>query len=71
MKMLKVAETAVDQLGRGRGGGRSEIALLDQDHGKTSTGGVASDAAAVNPTADDGEVEFAHRHFRPILIGER
>ena len=42
--VLEIAQPAVDQLGRGRGGAGREIVLLDQQHPEPAAGGVAGDA---------------------------
>jgi hypothetical protein len=49
----------MDQLGGGRRRAAREVGLLAQIDGKTTPGGVARDPAAVDPAADDGNVENA------------
>ena len=57
LAVLEVAQAAMDQLGRGRGGGAGEVALFDEQHGEAAPGGVAGNAAPVDAAADDGKVE--------------
>ena len=59
-EMLEIAQSAVDQLGRGRGGRRRQVALLDQQHRKPAAGGVTRDAAAMDAAADYRDVVFRH-----------
>ncbi len=70
-------QIAVDQPWRGLGCARAEIALLQQDHAQAAAGGVARDADAVQPAADDREIVIRHtqrltqgtevHHIYPVL----
>ena len=57
LELLEIAQAPVDQLGARRRGGAAEVALLDQHDLEAAAGRVAGDADAVDPAADDGEVE--------------
>src|SRR5256885_22624 len=57
---LQPGQIAVDQPWRGRGGAGAEIALLQQDHAQTASGGVARDADAIQPAADDRKIVIRH-----------
>src|SRR6185437_10711272 len=57
LEQLELAQAAMDQLGRGRRGGGSIIALLGEHHLQPAAGGVASHGRAVNAAADDENVE--------------
>ncbi|MNP05087.1 hypothetical protein D3C76_970300 [compost metagenome] len=54
--MLQVAQAAVDQLAAGRRGMLSQVVLFAQEHLETASGGVGSDAHAIDATADHDEV---------------
>ncbi len=54
--LLEIAQPAVDQFGAGRGGVRCEVILLAQQNSEAASGGVARDAGAVDPAADDQQV---------------
>ena len=60
---LEIAQAAMDELARGRGGRAREIVLLDEQHLEAAPGRIASDAGAVDAAADDEEVVrgFVHR----------
>ena len=58
--MFEIAEPAVDQLGRGRGGRAAEVALLHQEHREPPTGRVAGNAAAIYSTADNRKIKVGH-----------
>jgi hypothetical protein len=60
--VLEIAQPAVNQLGRGRRGGRREIATLDQQHRKTAPGRLARDAGAIDAAADNEEIVVRTRH---------
>ena len=53
----QVAQAAVDESGRACGGAAAEIVLLDQRDLQAAQRGVARDAAADDPAADDDDVE--------------
>ena len=55
--VLEIAQAAMDELGRGRGGGAGEIALLRQIDLEAAPGRVAGDAAAVDAAANDRKVK--------------
>jgi hypothetical protein len=59
--LLEVAQSTVDQLGRGGRRARREIIALAQEHREASAGCLAGDAAAIDPAADHGHVEVAPR----------
>ena len=54
--MLKVAQPAVDQLGRGGTGALGQIARLEQQHPRPAPGGIAGDSGSVDPAADHRQV---------------
>ena len=58
LKKFQIAQTAMKQLCRGRGGCRSEIIHLGQSDPHPAPGRVAGDAAAIHPAADDEQIEF-------------
>ena len=57
LELLEIAQAAMDQLGRGRRGGASIVALLGEHHLQPAAGGVASNGSAMNAAADDENVE--------------
>ena len=57
----QVAQPAVNQLGRGGGGARREIALFEHQRAVAARGDGRGDRRAVNPAADDDHVVFG-RH---------
>ena len=59
--MLEVAQTAMDQLGRSRGGRLRQVAALDQQNPPAAAGGVAGDAGAIDAAADDQQVEVGRQ----------
>ena len=59
LHLLEVAEAAVDQLRRSRGGAGGDVAALDQEDLQPALGGVERDAAAGDAAADDHEIELA------------
>jgi hypothetical protein len=63
--LLEIAQTAVDKLGRGGGRGGGEIAFLAEKNRKAAAGGIASNAATVDATADDGKIENLTQHSAP------
>ena len=67
--IFEIAQAAVDELGRGRGGGAGEVDFLAEIDGKPAPGRVARDAAAVDATADDGNVEGRSAHLRLPFCG--
>ena len=56
LEMFEVAQAAMDELGRCRGGPAGEIVLLEQDHAEAAAGGITGDAAAIDPAADHREI---------------
>ena len=66
MSALQPGEIAMDQPRRGRGGARAEIALLQQNDAQAASGGVARDADAVQPAANDREIVV--RHTQGLLV---
>ena len=59
--LFEIAQPAVDQLARCRGGVVGEVVLLAQHHLKATPGGVTGDAGAVDPTSDEEEVDDGAR----------
>ena len=53
---LEIAKPAMDQLGAGGRGMGGKIVLLAQGHRQAAPGGVAGDARAVDPAADDKQI---------------
>src|SRR5689334_8363649 len=54
--IFEIAQAAVNELGRGRGGRAGEVALVAKENRKPAPGRVAGDPATVDAAADDGEV---------------
>ena len=63
--VFEIAQAAVDQLGRGGGGRRGEVAFLDQQRLQPAPGGVAGDADAIDAAADHRDVERLRHGDRP------
>ncbi len=65
LEILQIAQAAVEQLGRGRGGALRQIALFGQGDGQAAPRGVARDAAAVDAAADDEKIadRVGHRQL--------
>jgi hypothetical protein len=57
LERFEVTQTAVDELGGGRGRGSAKIALVAEVYGKAASCCIASDAAAIDAAAYDGKVE--------------
>ena len=55
--VLEIAQAAVDQLAAGGRGVLGEVVLLAQQHRQAAAGGIARDAGAVDPAADDQKVD--------------
>src|SRR5262245_39156629 len=55
--VLEIAQTTMDELGAGRGGGAGEIGLLDQQHAQTSARGITGNASAVDAAPDDQQID--------------
>ena len=69
---LEVAQAAVDQLGRGRGGAAGEVLGFDQQGLQPATLRIAGDAGAVHTAADNGEiVEFLRAHGPVLMLAFR
>ena len=66
IEMLQIAQAAVDQLGRARGGAAGEIGHLAQEHRKAASCGIARNAATVDAAADDRQIVHA-MHGPPRL----
>ena len=60
MTPLQPRQIAMHQPWRGRGGAGAEIALFQQDHAQAAAGGVARDADAVQPAANDRKIVIRH-----------
>src|SRR6476660_1653996 len=56
LKLLEIAQTTMDQLGRGGRGGRGIVALLDQHHFQPTAGGITGDGGAMNTAANHENV---------------
>src|SRR5271170_319412 len=56
--VFEVAQAAVDQLARRARRRAGKVALFAKKHRPATAGGVAGDAATVDPAADDGDVEW-------------
>ena len=54
----QIADTAVQQFGRGRGGERAKIALFHQGHAQAAQRGVMGDKGAGDAAADDQQIEL-------------
>ncbi len=65
MAALQFRQIAMDQPRRGRGSARTEIALLQQDDPQAAPGGVARNADAVQPAADDRKIVVRHTQRLP------
>src|SRR5215207_4621866 len=55
--MLQVAESTVDQPGRPGRRPTSDITLVEDEHAQPAQAGVTGDARAVDPGADDDQIE--------------
>ena len=62
LKLLEIAQPAMDQLGRGRGGGRRVVALLGEHDFQPAARGVAGDGRAMDAAADDEKIEALRGH---------
>src|SRR4051794_19254610 len=58
--LFEERQVAMDQAWRGRRSGRTQIALLQQDHPQPATGGVARNANAVQASANNREIVVRH-----------
>ncbi len=65
--VLEIAQSAVDELGRGRGRSAGQVVLFGEQHRQSASRGVARDAASVDTPADDGNV--AHPAVRARVVG--
>src|SRR5699024_4933747 len=54
--ILQIAQTAMDQLGAGRGGVTGQVGLFAQQYAQTTTGRVTGDAGTIDAATDDDEV---------------
>jgi hypothetical protein len=57
--LLKITETAVDQLGAAAGSAFAEVALFEQDNAIAAGGCIDGDANAGRAAADHGDVPGA------------
>jgi hypothetical protein len=57
--IFEIAQSAVDQLGAGRGGSARQVVLLDQQDAEAAADGIACDTGTVDATADDQEIDGA------------
>ena len=55
--MFEVAQAAMDQLGRGRGGGAGEIVHLAETDLQPTADGIAGDTGAIDAAANDEQIE--------------
>ena len=53
---LEVAQAAMDQFCRGRRRAACEIVLFDKTHGKSASGRIASDGAAIDAATDNQKI---------------
>lgn len=65
--ILEIAKATVDELARPRRCAAGEIVHFAKKHGIAAACGVAGDAAAVNASADDCEVENLVQRLSPAL----
>ena len=65
---LEVAQAAVDELGRGRGGGAGKVAHLGEEDAEAAALRVAGDAAPVHAAADHREIVRPRGPHRPSPI---
>ena len=63
--VLQIAQPAVDQLAAGRGSVAREVVLLAQHHGQAPADGVTRNAGAIDPAADDQEIDRLIQAPRP------
>ncbi len=71
LTMFEVAQAAVDELGRCRRGAAREVRHLGETGAEAPPGRVTGNAAAVDPAADDEDVEHGrilHRGRSPLLV---
>ena len=57
LERFEVAQTAVDELGGGRGRGAAKIALVAEIDGKATSCSIACNATAIDAAAYDGKIE--------------
>ncbi len=62
LKPLEIAQAAMDQLGRGRGGGPRIVALLGEHDFQPAARGVAGDGRAMDAAANDEKIEALRGH---------
>ncbi|MDF2689411.1 MAG: hypothetical protein K0Q80_2377 [Microvirga sp.] len=65
--VFKVAQAAVDQLGRGGGGVAGQIALLAEHHREAAAYGIARDAGAVDAAAYNQKISHCRHGMRLSL----
>jgi len=59
--VFEIAQPAMDEFARCRGGRAGEIALLAQQHAEAAAGRIAGETDAVDPAADDKKIDrLAH-----------
>jgi len=63
--MFQIAQTAVHELGTGRGGMRGKIVALDQQHFQPPARRIACDSDAIDAAADDGQIIHGRCHKVP------
>ena len=68
LEILKVAQTAVEQFGRGRRGRGGQIIHLGQGHAKTPPCGIARNTSPVNTTTDDEKIDRGRGHMALGLL---
>ena len=66
LEIFEITQTTVEQLGRGRGRGLGQIALFGQGDRQAAPGGVAGNAATVDPASDDKDV--LHARPTPLVL---
>ncbi len=64
LAVFEIAQAAMDELARGRGGGAGEIALLAQNDAEPAPRGVARDPGTVDAAADHQQIDFGRRRNR-------
>ena len=72
--IFEIAQPAVDEFAGTRRCSFGEIAFLDEQDRKSTTGGVARDSGAIDAAADDSEVEVSkirHRGGSALEVGSR
>ena len=68
-EMLEIAQSAMDELGRRRGGPTGEVVHFGKEDRIAAAGSIARDAASVDAAADDENVvDLVAAHVKPLQL---